>query len=155
MRLCLFQLLNTGDASGGQFSDSDDSDLINLFHLKRRVLPGPTGKTPGKLKSVPNSDSVLLVNLTVNNTPKEAVHMCENHGFVLLKLELVFLILLRKGKISSTQFRLNEKRNLVCVLGQVHSDRKPDTIATVNLPIQGTLRSFETDFSEFIGLRDC
>lgn len=152
MSLRFFQLLNAGDTSTSKLSDSHNSNLIDLFHLKWRVLPSPTSKAPRNLESVSNGDPVLLVNLTVDNAPKQAAYVSENHCFVLLKLELVLLILLGEGKLSSTQFGLNEKRNLVCVLRQVHSDWEPDSISMVNLPIQRTFGGFKTDFAEFFSL---
>lgn len=56
MSFSALECLNSCDPSSRQLPDCNNPDLLNLFHLKRRVVPHFGTKAAGELEGIPNTN---------------------------------------------------------------------------------------------------
>ena len=107
MGLCILENFNAVDAHISQFPDSHVADLVNLFHLQWRIIPGSGAKASGKLQSISNRDRILQMDLAINNATDETIEMLEDDGLILLKLNFMFGKLFIVREIHTTKLSLD------------------------------------------------
>lgn len=101
MCLCELQIFDTRYPSSSQLPHCYCSDLVELFHLPRRVIPDSSAEAPSELEGVLDSNRVFEADLAVNYTPNKPRDMVEDKVLVLLEGELVLLVLFAIWKVNA------------------------------------------------------
>lgn len=94
------------------------------------------------------------MNLAINETSDQSMHMLKDDGFVDLILCFVSLKLGVPWKLYSSKLCLYQEGDLVGCKVQVHLDWKSDPVSLIDLLVQAPFTAFEPNVMEFISLSE-
>jgi hypothetical protein len=154
MRFSVLQGIKMSNPRCNQLSDRHHPDLVDLFHLVRRIVPGTAGEASGQLHCISQRNRILVMHPTVNDTANQPTNMQEDQIFILLECREMFLKLFRGEIVRSTEFGLDEKRDFVGLQGEIPFDWKPDSLSSIYFFIERFFAGFEPDLVEFDRLSD-
>ena len=104
---------------------------------------------------MPYSDGILEVYLAIDYAAYQSMAGGEQTGLVLDELSLVLGILLVRGEVHSTKFRLNYETSFVRVHSKINFDRELNAVRLVNFFKQLLLISSKTYITIFLCLNNC